>query len=487
MDYQQNRLGWVFLTFWATALGAGLAPGASIQTRPNVLLLISDDLRADLGCYGAPVKSPNVDALAQRGVRIDHAYCQYPLCGPSRCSFLSGLRPDTNGVYSNGLTVRYKLKDVVTLPQHFRNQGYFSARCGKMYHLGIPEQVGQPGPDDPPSWDYTFNPKGNEYPSRDDGDEFDPDPKNGQSFRRNLLNGNGADQADWQIADEAIRLLNQHKDHPFFLGVGFIRPHVPEIAPRKFFEMYDRAEVHLPPRPANDRADKPEFAFRLGTGGAKVDMGMSQQDCLESIRAYHAATSFMDEQLGRVVAELDRLKLADKTIIVFMSDHGYLLGEHFAWQKKMLFEKTCRVPMIVIYPAMKARGQVADGLVELVDLFPTLVELAGLPPPPGLDGKSFVPLLEQPQRPFKQAAFSMITTDIRKKDQPPHTGRSIRTDRWRYTEWDGGQNGAELYDEVNDPIEAKNLANDATAAATLANLREQLHAAKASIHPTTEP
>jgi iduronate 2-sulfatase len=429
----------------------------------NVLLIISDDLCADLGCYGAPVKSPNVDALAKRGVRLDRAYCQFPLCGPSRCSFLSGLQPDTEGVLANGLPVRHKIKDLVTLPELFRKNGYRSMRVGKIYHLGIPGQVGTPGPDDPPSWDSTFNPKGNEFPSLDDGDQFDPNPKNGQSFRRNLLNGDGHDQADYQSASEAIRLLDENKERPFFLAVGFIRPHVPEVAPRKFFDLYDINQIHVPERPEGDRAGKPPLAF-----SHPPDINMSQQDCIESIRAYHATTSWMDAQAGRVIDELHRLNLDDKTLIIFMSDHGYLLGQHQEWQKMTLFEETCRVPMIFVVPGTKHAGETARGMVESLDLYPTVAQVCGLTPPKQIEGKSFVGLLDDPAGAGRDAAF----TQLLRKQTPGH---SIRTDRYRYTEWDHGKQGAELYDQNDDPHEFKNLAKDPEHAQIIAELRQQLH------------
>jgi len=449
----------------AVALPFSPARAESPKSKLNVLLIISDDLCNDLGCYGAPVKTPNIDRLAERGVKLDRIYCQFPLCGPSRCSFMSGLRPDTEGVLGNGQTVRFKLKNLVTLPELFRHNGYYSARVGKVYHLGIPGQVGTPGPDDPQSWDYAFNPKGNEFPTKDDGDEFDPDPKNGQSFRRNLLKGDGHEQADFQSADEAIRLLNQHKDQPFFLAVGFIRPHVPEVAPKSFFDLYDVNQIKLPEIPANDFASKPPLAFH-----APADMGMSESDRRESIRAYHATTSFMDAQAGRVLDELHRLNLDEKTVIVFMSDHGYLLGQHHAWQKTMLFEETCRVPMIYVTPDMKTRGQSARGIAESVDMYPTVAELCGLTAPKELQGKSLVPLLEDPSKPFKSAAFTQLH---RNKNGD---GRSIRSDRFRYTEWNAGKDGMELYDHNSDPAEYHNLAKDPAYADTLSDLQKQLHA-----------
>ena len=446
------------------------------QTKRNVLYLVSDDLCNDLGCYGVPaVKSPNVDRLAARGVKFDRAYCQFSLCGPSRCSFLAGLRPNTTGVLFNGLPVRHKLKDVVTLPQLFRQNGYFVARVGKLYHLNIPEGVGTPGPDDPQSWDYTFNPKGNEFPSDDDGEKFDPDPKYKQSFRRNLLNGDGHDQADFQCADEAIRLLREHKDKPFFLAVGFIRPHVPEVAPRSFFELYPIDSVALPPDSPELRKTIPAMAFSHPKW--TWNWGMSESDCRESIRAYHATTSFMDAQLGRVVDELQRLGLADNTVILFQSDHGYSLGQHGAWQKMKLFENVCRVPLIIIDPATKHAGATARGLAELIDIYPTIAELCGVKGPATLEGRSLVPVLEHPDQAFKDAAFTQVT---RGKTAGGHT---IRTDRWRYTEWDEGRGGDELYDETNDPHEWKNLAKDDSQQATIAELREKLHAQ----FPTTRP
>src|SRR5687767_12169610 len=266
-------------------------------TKPNVLFIVSDDLNNSLGCYGAPVKTPNLDKLAARGVRFDRAYCQYPLCGPSRASLMSGMRPDKIGVLTNGPTVRDKRPDVVTLPQLFRNNGYFAARVGKIYHLGIPGGVGTPGPDDPQSWDHTFNPSGAEF--KTPGEEHDPTPKRGQGFRRVLGDGDGVEQADYQSADEAIRLLNQRKadEKPFFLAVGFIRPHVPVIAPRKYFEMHPLEKIALPKVLPNDRDDIPPAAFM----DSKANWNMSDADCRESIRAYYACVSFMDAQAGRVL------------------------------------------------------------------------------------------------------------------------------------------------------------------------------------------
>jgi iduronate 2-sulfatase len=442
-----------------------LVQAAVAQSRPlNVLLIVSDDLNNSQGCYGAPVQTPNIDRLATRGVKFDRAYCQYPLCGPSRCSFLSGLRPDTIGVLQNGLTVRHKLKDVVTLPQLFRQNGYFSARVGKLYHLGIPNQVGQSGPDDPSSWDHTFNPPGNEFPKNED--EYDPTPKRGQGFRRVALKGNGSDQHDYQAADEAIRLLREKRDKPIFLAVGFIRPHVPEVAPKTFFDLYPAEKIELLKVPANDRDDIPPAAFQ----SREVDWDMDDQAKRESVRAYRASTSFMDAQVGRVLEELDKQKLSDNTIIVFMSDHGYALGEHGSWQKMMLFEPVCRVPLIIAAPGVKTG--VARGLTESIDLYPTLAQLCGLKPPNNIEGNSLVVLLENPDAPGKPFAF----TQVHRGRQGP-VGQTVRTDRFRYIEWNAGKDGVELYDEQADPGELTNLAKDPAHAQTVAELKKLLNPA----------
>jgi uncharacterized sulfatase len=429
--------------------------------KPNVLLLVADDLCADLGCYGGPIQSPNIDKLASEGVRFERAYCQYPLCGPSRASFLSGLRPETEGVVNNEYrSVREKIYDLVTLPQLFRNNGYYTARTGKLFHLIIPRDVGTGGSDDALSWNYAFNPEGAEYTTL--GQSDDPDPKNDQSFHEVMDEGDGREQHDYQCASEAIRLLNKHKDDSFFLAVGFIRPHVPEIAPKSFFDLYDLNQIKLPDNPPNDRDDVPPVAFRH----KEINFGMTIEQCIRAKRAYYATASFMDAQLGRVMNELERLKLRDKTIVVFISDHGYLLGQHQEWQKTNIFEEACRVPMIISVPGQKPAK--VSGLVELLDLYPTLAELCGLEAPKTLEGQSIAAMLSDPNAKVHEAT----TTIVKRKN---FFGRSIRTGRFRYTEWDNGKAGVELYDHRTDPDEFKNLANDPKFAAQMKELSTKLH------------
>lgn len=439
----------------------------------NVLLIVSDDLNNTLGCYGDPmVKSPNVDRLAARGVRFDHAYCQFPLCNPSRASFLTGRRPDHTRVYENATHFREVDSAIVTLPQHFRNHGYFVARVGKLYHYGVPKQIGTDGLDDPPSWQQVINPRGRD---RDDEDKiFSLVPGQfGGTLSWLSADGTDEEQTDAIGAAAAVKLLEEHQDEPFFLAVGFYRPHTPYVAPHRYFDMYPTAKIDLPVNTDEDRADVPPVALTIKPEQA----AMSDQQRREAIQAYHAATTFMDAQVGKVLDAVDRLGLADNTVIVFMADHGYLLGEHGMWQKMSLFEQSARVPLVIAAPGAKARGASSTALAELVDLYPTLADLCGLPAPQKVDGRSLRAQLDDPQVPARKAALTQVTRGRPRKarrEQEPIMGYSIRTNRHRYTEWDDGHAGIELYDHETDAAEDTNLANDPQHATTVAELKNLL-------------
>jgi iduronate 2-sulfatase len=445
-------------------------PSAAAQERkPNVLFIVSDDLCNRLGCYGDPmVQSPNIDRLAKKGVRFDRAYCQYPLCNPSRASFLTGLRPDHTGVLENATHFRKKVPDAVTLPQTFQKAGYFVARVGKLYHYGVPGQIGTDGLDDKPSWQKVVNPRG-----RDKDDEpkiFSLVPGQfGGVVSWLAADGTDAEQTDGIGAGEAIKLLEQNKHRPFFLAVGFYRPHTPYVAPKKYFEMYPTSKIEPAKVPDNHRDGVPALAF---ASAKKEQAGMTDAQRREAQQAYHAATTFMDARVGELLDALDRLKLADKTIVVFFSDHGYHLGEHGLWQKMSLFEESARVPLVIHDPRARGNGRACGRTVELIDLHPTLASLCGLPAPAGLDGKSLQPLVADPQAEWSKPAMTQVN---RAKNG---MGRSIRTERWRYTEWDGGKEGAQLYDHDKDPKETVNLAKDPKHAETVQQLQRQLHAIK---------
>ena len=456
-----------------TAILGSTLPGSQTPApaKLNVLFMVADDLNNDLGAYGAPVKTPHIDRLAERGVRFDRAYTQYPLCSPSRSSFLTGRRPDVTGVVTNPQAngspmsphFRERIPTTVTLPQVFKIQGWFSARIGKLYHYGVPNDIGTSSLDDYRSWDQVINPRGRDRDLLDRDRVFSLIPgAYGATLSWLADEGPDAEQTDGIAAVEAVRQLERFKKEgrAFFLAVGFYRPHTPYVAPKAYFDMYP-ASASLPAMSADDQARRPEAAY---VSRRKEEEAMSDAQRREAIRAYYASTSFMDAQAGTVLAALDRLGLADSTVVVFTSDHGYHLGDHGLWQKTSLFERSARVPLIIAAPGAKGRGQAARGLVELVDLYPTLTDLAGVMKQPDyLDGVSLRPMLEDPTRSVKTAAYTQV-----------RNGYSVRTERWRYIEWAEGERGVQLYDMERDPGETRNLAADPAHAATVAELKSLL-------------
>jgi uncharacterized sulfatase len=466
----------------ALAVAAALLPSAAIAAdgqKLNVLFIVSDDLNNKLGCYGYdPARTPNIDKLAARGVRFDRAYCQFPLCNPSRASFLTGLRPDTTGVYENATQFRKNVPSVQTLPQTFQKAGYYVARVGKLYHYGVPGQIGTPGLDDPPSWQHTVNPKGRDKTEEDKVVLHTGAPgRIGAAISYYAADGADEEQTDGMVATETIKLLEQNKDRPFFIAAGFYRPHVPCVAPKKYFGLHPREAQSLPQEPANHLAAVPQVALAV----RPPHYGLNEDQLKSFLQGYHASKSFMDAQVGRLLAALDRLGLADNTVVVFFSDHGWLLGEHGQWQKMSLFEESARVPLVIYAPKAQGNGKSSPRTVELVDLHPTLADLCGLAPPAGLEGRSLKPLLDDPAAAWSKPAYTQVTRgtptltgEKAKAGQPRTVGRSVRTERWRYTEWDDGQKGAELYDHDNDPHEYKNLAEDPRHASVVREMKELL-------------
>ncbi len=526
-----KRLPFFFcLALWGGVTAVSVGAGA----RPNVLFIAVDDLRPELGTYGVKaVQSPNLDRLAATGVRFDRAYCQYAICGPTRTSLLTGLRPDTLKIQEIDTFFRDTVPDVVTLPQHFKQHGYESVYVGKVFHGRMT--------DDAHSWTRHVALPG-------DGGSYQlPESlaivrerraaalaKYGKSaYLGGVTSGPAWEAADapdsnyidGRVADGAIGALRELKGKPFFLGVGFHKPHLPFVAPKKYFDLYDPATLPLtdlpqPPTGAPTIARHSSFELRTRTG-VPQDGPIDEATSRQLLRAYYACVSFIDAQIGRVLAELDALGLRENTIIVVWGDHGWHLGEYGIWGKATDYEVATRVPLIVCAPQGTARGQGSRALVEFVDIYPSLCELAGLPPPPHLAGRSFVPLLARPDQPWKEAAFSQfpspalrewaarplsremrqtffgpLIAQVEAKLRQEHGARynqelfenhlmgySMRTDRYRLTLWldrrdpEGEPYATELYDHGHDAPERANVAAAPENAALVARLRGQLLAA----------
>ena len=430
--------------------------------KQNVLFIAADDLSCALGCYGDPIaQTPHLDRLAATGVCFLNAYNQLPLCNPTRASVMTGLRPDTIKVYDLDRHFRDEVPDAVTLSQQFMKHGWWAGRIGKVYHYNVPASIGTDGFDDPPSWQKTVNPIG-----RDKTDEsliFNAEPHRKISAALSWLAADGKDeeQTDGMIATEAIRLMEEHKKDPFFIAAGFFRPHTPFVAPKKYFDMYPLEEMRLPFAPSDDREDIPTAAFAHNC--PIPHYGLDELTCRKAMQAYYACVSFIDAQVGRMLTALNRLGLAENTVVVFWSDHGYHLGEHNGiWQKRTLFEQGAKAPLIIRNPVSKGNGQACRRIVEFIDIYPTLTELARIKTPKQVEGRSLVPLLQNPLSEWNGFAITQVLRPSDNRLAKPVMGRSIRTERWRYSDWAEGKNGVELYDHYADPMEFNNLAENAT-------------------------
>jgi iduronate 2-sulfatase len=534
----QQARAWAATVLFATACAFPLAAARGAE-RPNVLFIAVDDLRPEFGSYGASyIKSPNLDRLAARGTRFDRAYCQYAICGPSRASLLTGLRPDTLKIEEIDTFFRNTVPDVVTLPQHFKQHGYIATYFGKIFHAGQT--------DDAISW----SPRQTLPPAhRPAGGGYQlPESRAIVQQRRaaavkkfgetSTLAGITAGPAweaadapdnaysDGRTTDDAITALRSLKGKAFFLGVGFHKPHLPFVAPKKYFDLYDPATLPLaasdrPPQGGPAIARHSSFELRTRSGvptSGSIDAATSRQ----LIHAYAACVSFVDAQIGRLLAELDALGLRENTIVVVWGDHGWHLGEYGIWGKATNYEIATRVPLIVSAPGVAAGGNASRALVEFVDIYPSLCELAGLPLPAHLAGRSFAPLLARPDLAWKQAAFSQfpspalrewaarplssemrqtffgpLMAEVEDKLRQEHGNRydqelferhlmgySMRTDRYRFTIWvdrrkpEAEPFAVELYDHQRDPHEFTNLAANPENRALVAKLRAQWLAAR---------
>ncbi|MCG6187238.1 sulfatase [Maribellus maritimus] len=453
------------------------------QEKMNVLFIASDDMSSDLNAFGNPdVYTPNFDKLAERGVVFNNAYNQAPLCAPSRASLMTGYLPDKTGVYDLYPTFRDALPDAVTIAQMFKNNGYYTCRIGKIFHQGVPSGIGQPGHDDPASWTTTYNPIG-----KDKTDEYKlvaDAPMLGTYLAMDCNDGELTDAISANVAISILRertgnatasayggyMQGRVNPQPFFMAVGFYRPHIPYMAPQKYFDLYPLEKIKLRENPKNDWDNKPHAAaWTLPLNG-----GATEEQQKKAVQAYYACISFVDAQIGKLLDGLEEFGLLDNTIIVFWSDHGYNLGEHGQWQKQTLFEKSSKQPLLISVPGMP-KGTATDAIVQMVDIYPTLADISGFDAPSDLAGHSLVPLLKDPDTKWDYPAFTLQARTVNPRPReggskysfnprvdsqnPTIFGRSVRVKRYRYTEWDEGRLGAELYDYEKDPKEFKNLAD----------------------------
>jgi iduronate 2-sulfatase len=442
----------------------GHTVNAQDSEKTNVIMVVIDDLRTELGCYGVnAMHSPSIDRFAKKGMLFNHAYAQYPVCNPSRSSFLSGLRPDEVGIISNTVPLRRVQPNLVTLPQLFRENGYYTAGIGKIFHLSVDHADERALFVDPLSWDYFF-------------DALDGTTKAGrQGEGRNLTNGkipwatwkaaagDDADQPDGINNLKVLKVLEDNHERPFFIGYGIHKPHDPFIAPQKYFEFYPKGSTQL--------AEEPEGRskrIKMAIPNDRIFAAFTDQERREFKRAYQAGVSFADAQVGKLMDRLDQLELWDSTIVIIMGDHGYHLGEHDWWNKVTVFEDGARAPMLIWVPDALGMGKPTDSLMEFIDLYPTLVDYAGLAPPHKLSGASLRPVLEDPNASVKEAAYTQVTRG------PKVMGRSVRTSRWRYTEWGEGKHGVELYDHSKDSGEYYNLSANPEYAHVVSKLKQLL-------------
>lgn len=422
---------------------------------PNVLFIISDDLTATaLSSYGNPIaRTPNIDRLAATGTRFTRAFCYSTYCGPSRASFMSGYYPHAINVFGY-TSPREKIGGRATWAQHFKNAGYYTARVSKIYHMGVPGGIeeGGDGADDPASWTEKFNSPGPEWKAKGTGEtlENNPDGKKpvvgGNTFVVVEADGDDLVHSDGKTAAKAVELIKQHAGKPFFLAVGFVRPHVPFVAPRKYFAPFLPYEkLELPPKIPGDWDDTPKPGINYKTS---VNMKMDVRRQKKAVGGYYAAVSYMDAQVGKVLNALEQSGQADNTIVIFTSDHGFHLGEHDFWAKVSLRDESSMVPLIIKVPGK--RPAVCHSLVELIDLYPTVARLAGLEVPARLQGKDFSRVFDDPSHRVRDAAFSVA---------PSSKGFLLRTDLWAYIQYgEDAAGGIELFDAVKDPKQYTNLA-----------------------------
>lgn len=468
-----------------TIAGCGLKKELDTSSRkPNILFIAVDDLRPELGCYGdSTAKSPNIDKLAASGVLFNQAYCQQAVCSPSRTSLMTGRRPNTTKVWDLKTHFRTTIPDVVTLPQYFKNNGYHTQSIGKIYH-------------DPASAQDSLSWSAPEIlaVTKREGKYVLPvnlQKKSAKAAATEMADVPDDAYIDGQVAEQAKQVLQHIKNKPFFLAVGFRRPHLPFSAPKKYWDMYNREDIVLPAQKSLPKNIPAYAAHNSEELRGYTDIGfnhsITDSKTRELLHGYYAAVSYTDAQIGKVLDELARLNLTKNTIIVLWSDHGFHLGEKGLWAKSTNYELDTRVPLIISAPG-KQHGVKSNALVELVDLYPSLAELGGLSIPAGLEGTNLAPLLAKPDLPWKSAVFSQFPRPWQYKGEPKLMGYTLRTARYRYVEWRDFKTAevksAELYDRQVDPAELNNIADIPENAGLVDQLRQKLKEGWQKARPT---
>lgn len=438
----------VFLGGHGFCIGENPEVTTAEQKPKNVLFIVVDDLNNTLGTYGHPtVLTPNIDKLASQGIQFNKAYCNYAVCNPSRSSFLTGLLPETLGITDNITPLQTKIGDRISLPGLFKKNGYYTASLGKVFH-------GNAEHNDPKAWDDIFGFSATELGKK--GEERNLTDGELKWCRWQAAEGEDIDQPDGQVAEKAIEIIKSNKGEPFFLAVGFHKPHDPFIAPKKYFDMYPLVVCDPPALPEGWVAP---YKHSL-PGQTDIFARFTDQDRREFLRSYYACTSFMDAQVGKVVNAVKEAGLLENTLIVFLGDHGYHLGEHEWWNKVTIYEKGHNAPLIVVDGAKIISGVETNAMIEFIDLYPTLADLCNLEDIPDyLEGKSFKPVIENPMTSHRDMVYAIISRGSRfGKQKGTMFGKTIKTNDWRYIEWDDGDQGIELYNEYADPLEYNNLA-----------------------------
>lgn len=448
-----------------TCTGSAMAQsGAQQQKKYNVIFIASDDLANTMHTFNNPmVKTPNLDKLAERGVVFNYAHNQFPLSGPSRASLMTGLRPDQTNVFNLTASFRDDNPEAQTLPELFKNNGYYTARVGKIFHAGVPGDIGKDGHDDPQSWIDRYNPIGRDKTEEHLVTNHTPQRKIlGSALAFMSMDATDSELTDGMVANVTVKLMRdalKKQKEPFFIAAGFYRPHCPYIAPKKYFDMYPIDKIELPEQRADDWDNKPEAAKFTDP----LNWGLTEQQQKEVIQSYYASITFMDAQVGVIMDGVKDLGLEDNTIIVFWSDHGYNTGHHGQWMKQSLFDQVSRTPLLIAIPGMKSNGKETDDHVEFVDIYPTITEACGIQTPSNVQGVSLIPILNNVDINWDRPAFTQVqrVKKVAGSDkQKTFFGRSVRYGNLRYTEWDEGNEGLELYDYSIDPNEFTNFANN---------------------------